>query len=79
VFHGFESLQEGEPWYQSDHSVFIQNGRPAAAITSEHFLRLSTEVTHTPADNLDLVDYSKLVDVALALEKIVRGLNLAAG
>ena len=75
VMGEFESLQEGEPWYQSDHSVFIQNGRPAMAITSEHFMRLSTEVTHTPKDDLDLVDFGKLVDVALALEKVVRELN----
>jgi aminopeptidase YwaD len=79
VMDGFDSLVEGEPWYQSDHSVFIQNGRPAVAITSEHFMRLSTEVTHTPKDDLDLVDFSKLVDVVLALEQVVRRLNEATG
>jgi aminopeptidase YwaD len=75
VMGDLDSLQEGEPWYQSDHSVFIQNGRPAVAITSDQFMRLSTEVTHTPKDDLQLVDYGKLVDVALALEQVVHRLN----
>ncbi|MBN2045710.1 MAG: M28 family peptidase [Anaerolineales bacterium] len=75
VMGQFASFQEGEQWYQSDHSVFIQNGCPAVAITSDQFMRLSTEVTHTPADDLDLVDYGLLVDVALALEQVVRRLN----
>ncbi len=75
VMGEFASLDEGEQWYQSDHSVFIQNGCPAVAITSEHFMRLSTEVTHTPKDDLDLVDYAKVVEVALALEKVVRKLS----
>lgn len=71
---GYDSLEEGEQWYQSDHSVFIQQGRPAVAVTSEHFMRLSTEVTHTPKDDLDLVDYEKLVDVALALRDVIEAL-----
>lgn len=71
---GYDSLEEGGQWYQSDHSVFIQQGRPAVAVTSEHFMRLSTEVTHTPKDDLNLVDYGKLVDVALALRDVVKAL-----
>jgi aminopeptidase YwaD len=75
VMGGYESLQEGEQWFQSDHSVFIQNGRPAVAITSDRFMWLSTEVTHTPKDDLDLVDYSMLVDVSLALRDVIERLN----
>ena len=40
-------------------------------------MRLSTEVTHTPKDDLDLVDYSKLVDVALAIRDVIERLNRA--
>ena len=36
-FARWPELMEGEPWYQSDHMVFAQNGVPAVAITSEHF------------------------------------------
>ncbi len=54
-------LVEGAPWYQSDHSVFIQNGIPAVAISSENLMELSVTVTHTEKDTLDLVDIGKLV------------------
>lgn len=71
VMTGYDTLVEGEPWYQSDHAVFIQQGRPAVAITSELFMELSTHITHTPRDGVDLVDFAKLVDVALALRAVV--------
>ena len=62
---------EGEPWYQSDHSLFIQKNRPALAITSERFMELSTYVTHTEADTPDLVDYQKVVTAAEGLRKLI--------
>ena len=60
-------MVEGEPWYQSDHSIFIQQGRPAMAITSARLMELSTYITHTPADSPEIIDCAKLVDIALAL------------
>jgi aminopeptidase YwaD len=75
VMSGFESLIEGEQWFQSDHSVFIQQGCPAAAITSDRFMELSTHITHTPKDDLNLVEPSKIVDVALALHQVINKLN----
>ena len=65
-------MVEGEPWYQSDHSLFIQNQVPAMAITSEQFMQLSTHVTHTPKDSPEIVDPGKLV----ALATVLRGLLL---
>ena len=35
-------MVEGEPWYQSDHAIFIQQQRPALAITSDRFDELWT-------------------------------------
>jgi aminopeptidase YwaD len=67
VFSDQEDVVEGEPWYQSDHSLFVQNQVPAMAITSEHFMELSTHVTHTPKDGPEIVDSEKLVNVALVL------------
>jgi aminopeptidase YwaD len=75
AFAADEDMVEGEPWYQSDHSLFVQNGVPAMAITSEQFMELSTAVTHTPMDSPDLVDSQKLVAIALALRELL--LNLA--
>ena len=72
VFSDREDMVEGEPWYQSDHSLFVQNQVPAMAITSEHFMQLSTHVTHTPKDSPEMVDTGKLV----ALATVLRGLLL---
>ena len=68
---GFESIVEGSQWYQSDHSVFIQNGRPAAAITSNRWL----DFTHTPEDDLHKVDYAAVAEIALALREALAALN----
>jgi aminopeptidase YwaD len=67
----YSSLKEGPPWYQSDHSIFIQQGCSAMAITSDQFMELSTKITHTPDDTTDLVDLSKLADIACALRDIL--------
>lgn len=75
VFSAQEDMVEGELWYQSDHSLFVQNQVPAMAITSEQFMDLSTHVTHTRKDSPDLVDFSKLVAVALALRQLLLDLT----
>ena len=67
----FEMIVEGQQWYQSDHSVFIQNGRPAVAITSDRW----PDFTHTPEDDLHQVDYARVAEVALALRAAVDELN----
>lgn len=62
---------EGPQWYQSDHSIFIQNGRPAIAITSANFMALSTHVTHTAKDTIELVDVPKLAEICYTLNDVV--------
>ena len=68
---GQAGMVEGEPWYQSDHSLFVQNQVPAMAITSDQFMELSTHVTHTAKDSPEIVDSGKLVDVALVLRGLL--------
>jgi aminopeptidase YwaD len=75
VFSSFPELVSGEAWYQSDHSLFIQNGVPAMAITSKELVELSTYVTHTPKDNPEIVEPEKIVDIALALRELMIGLG----
>jgi len=75
IFSSQTDFVEGSPWYQSDHSIFIQNGRPAVAITSDNFMELSTNITHTPKDHPDLVDVGKLVNIAAALRDVIIALN----
>lgn len=78
VMDKYSGMEEGEQWYQSDHSVFIQQGVPAMALTSAQFIALCTDVTHTPKDDLDLVDYDKLAETALALRQVIEAINNGA-
>jgi aminopeptidase YwaD len=66
---------EGEQWYQSDHSLFIMNNRPALAITSEQFMHLSTYITHTEKDHPRLVDPPNLVEIAQSLRDLLLDLD----
>ena len=68
-------LMEGEPWYQSDHMVFAQNGVPAMSITSERFLEVQATLCHAPEDTPDKVDAAKLVQMARALRGLVEALS----
>ena len=74
VMSQFSGITEGVPWFQGDHSIFIQNGRPAIAVSSEWFTNNVDiqEITHTPKDNLEIVDCQKVVEIAEALNLLVR-------
>jgi len=72
AFSSQQDTVEGEPWYQSDHSIFVQNQVPAVAVTSDRLMELSTYITHTAKDRPELVDCAKLVDIALALRDLVQ-------
>ena len=68
---GFEGLTEGEPCYSGDHMIFVQNGVPTIAFTTEQMAELMRTVTHTERDTPDLIDCHKLVDLAHALVELV--------
>jgi len=75
AFSSQQDMVEGEPWYQSDHSIFIQNQVPAMAVTSDRFMDLSTHITHTAKDRPELVDLAKLASIALALRDLLLDLD----
>ena len=79
AFSGHAGMYEGEQWYQSDHMIFVQNGRPAVAITCEQFDYLSTHISHTIKDAPELVDSGKLAEAALALRDLVLRLEKTLG
>ncbi len=74
VMSKFPGITQGVQWVQGDHSIFTQNGRPAIAISSKWFTENidSQEITHTPKDNIEIVDCYKLVEIAEALNLLVR-------
>ena len=71
-FRNYDGFVAGEPWYQGDHMIFVQNGKPAIAFTSEKVSELMTTITHTPKDTPDIVDCKKLVEVAIALKDFIQ-------
>ena len=75
AFSARKDMGEREPWYQSDHSLFIMNQRPALAVTSDRFVALWTEIAHTARDRPEIVEPGKLVDIALALRDLLLQLD----
>jgi aminopeptidase YwaD len=69
-------IDEGRPWPQGDHSIFVQYGVPAVAVTSSWFCEnMETQsVTHTPADNPGIVDCGKTAMIAGMLAEAIRQL-----
>jgi len=69
VFAEFSGLTEGKPWVQGNHSIFLQFGVPAIAISSEWLLDNleNQQITHTENDNVDIVDISKITELAEAI------------
>ncbi len=74
VVDDFPGIEEGPPWPQGDHSIFIQQGCPAIAVSSRWLIENMSrqEITHTPKDNLEIVNPGKLVEIARALERLLR-------
>jgi aminopeptidase YwaD len=73
VIGHFEGLAEGAQWVQGDHSIFIQYGVPAIAVSSGWFIdnMADQDVTHTPKDNIGIVDCAKVVEIAQALNNLI--------
>lgn len=69
-------IVEGLPWYQSDHSMFIQQGCPAIAVSSQFFIEnmKTQDITHTPKDNLSIVGYERVVDCAVGIKELIEQL-----
>lgn len=74
VIREFPGVVEGPKWVQGDHGIFTNYGRPAIAASSLWFTENvdSREITHTPKDNLDIVDCDKVAELATALAEIIR-------
>lgn len=76
VIENNPGIVEGLPWYQGDHSMFIQQGRPAIAVSSQWFIENMEcqEITHTPKDNLDIVNYERVAECAVGIKELVESL-----
>ena len=74
VMQMFPGIEEGVQWPQGDHSIFIQQGRPAIAVSSKWFTDnvADQDITHTPNDHPGIVDHQKVVELAEAINMLVR-------
>jgi len=71
VLAPYPAMIEGGAWYQSDHSLFLAQGIPALALTSQQFGELWSEVAHTAADRPEIVDPAQLTSIAAALRDLL--------
>ena len=74
VLAEYDGITEGIQWPQGDHSIFVQQGCPAIAVSSKWFIDHmdSQTITHTPKDNAGIVDCRKVVEIAEALNWLIR-------
>jgi aminopeptidase YwaD len=74
ILEVFPGITEGIQWFQGDHSIFIQQSVPAIAVSSQWFIENidQQELTHTPKDNPSIVDCQKVVEVAEAINQLIR-------
>jgi aminopeptidase YwaD len=78
IISQFGGITEGIQWPQGDHSIFLQYGVPAIAVSSKWFTDNinGQEITHTPKDNSAIVDCNKLVEISQALNTLIRSLYI---
>ncbi len=71
------AVSEGPQWPQGDHSIFIQYGVPAIALSSTWFTENMEiqDITHTEKDRPEIVDISKTVQAAEIISEIVKRLS----
>jgi len=74
IINDYPGIVKGNKWEQGDHSIFLQYGIPAVAVSSKWFIDNieSQEITHTKKDNLEIVDNDKIIEIAEALNKLIR-------
>jgi aminopeptidase YwaD len=74
IISRYTGICEGVQWPQGDHSIFLQFGVPAIAVSSKWFIDNinDQDITHTPKDNIEIVDCSKLVEISKALDMFIR-------
>jgi aminopeptidase YwaD len=76
VMAGHSDIVEGPRWPQGDHSIFLQYGIPALAVSSKWFIdNMETQdITHTERDHPSIVDTRRVAGAAVALHSFIAAL-----
>jgi len=74
IMGNYKEITPGPQWPQGDHSIFLQYGVPALAVSSKWFIdnMESQDITHTPKDRPEITDCRKIVGIARALNDFIR-------
>lgn len=73
-FREFDFIK-GEGWQQGDHMLFVNNGVPAVAKTSENMEEIMENIVHTEKDRIYLISTDELCRIAQACEELLEQLN----
>ncbi|MBP1672639.1 MAG: hypothetical protein H6Q25_454 [Bacteroidetes bacterium] len=73
VIKNQDHIELGAPWVQGDHSIFVQFGRPAIAVTSSWFIENMEcqEITHTPKDHPGIVNFERLSEISKVIQNFL--------
>ena len=73
VISGYDDAATGPEWPQGDHSIFVQFGVPAIAVSSMWFTtNMETQtITHTDRDRPEIIDIGKTVHAAEMIARLV--------
>jgi len=69
---GYDRVDEGPQWFQSDHAIFGIYGRPAIAVASSDMHGFMAAYAHTDGDTIDLADPTLVAEAAMFLSEVVR-------
>jgi aminopeptidase YwaD len=72
-------VAEGPRWYQGDHAMLVQQGRPAIALASSEMGRFMAEFAHTERDAIGLADPGLIAAAALYVADLVTELARIQG
>ncbi len=68
----FPNVEEVPAWYESDHTMFVQQGLAAMAFSSANAYDLWNVVTHSPNDTLAQVDVAQIAEVVMFIEALFK-------
>lgn len=73
IMDNYSEITEGKQWVQGDHGLFIQNGVPAIAVTSQWFIENmdNQNITHTSEDNPEIINFYRIVELTELISELV--------
>jgi len=71
VMAGHPSVEEGPQWFQSDHAILGQYGRPAIAMASSDIAGFMAKYAHSDRDTIELADPELIAAAAYFLRDVI--------